>query len=291
LPLDVPLTAHALIREGTRRLAARGFESARVEAEWLLSHLLGTTTVELYLAPQAPVEAGVAGQFMAAIARRAAGTPLQYVLGQAEFFGAAYEVRPGVFIPRPETEAVVEQALGAFRRLVEEQRNVLRLLDLGTGSGCIAVTLARALSSCLVVGVELSWEALVTARRNIRRYGVDRAVQLVQGHWTEPVSGPFDGIIANPPYVPSGDVDRLPLDVRQEPRMSLDGGPNGMQPYGYLLADAPRVLRRGGIFVLECGETQAEPLARMATGMGWTNAVEPIRDLTGRLRGLLLTRR
>jgi release factor glutamine methyltransferase len=116
-------------------------------------------------------------------------------------------------------------------------------------------------------------------------------VHLVQGRWTEALSGTFDGIVANPPYVPSGDVDRLPLDVRREPRMSLDGGQDGMQPYAHLLAEAPRVLRPGGVFVLECGETQVEPLERKAKGMGWTSAVEPIRDLTGRLRGLLLTRR
>jgi release factor glutamine methyltransferase len=289
--LDLPLTAPALIREGFRLLAAQGLDNARREAEWLLSHLLGVPDLELYLSPETRVAPSKAEEFLAVIARRAAGTPLQYLLGEAEFFGAAFEVRPGVFIPRPETEAVLECALGALRGLAAKRRKPLRLLDLGTGSGCIAVTLARELSPCLVVGVELSWEALLTTRRNVRRHRLDRVVRLVQGQWTEPLTGMFDGIVSNPPYVPSDQVDRLPLDVRQEPRLSLDGGPDGMQPYASLFAGIPRLLRPAGVAALECGEDQVDPLVRTARHQGWVESAEPIRDLTGRLRGLLLTRR
>jgi release factor glutamine methyltransferase len=272
-------------------LAAHGLGNARREAEWLLSHLLGVRELELYLPPAAAIPVSITEQYRAAIVRRAAGAPLQYLLGETEFFGAAFEVKPGVFIPRPETEAVLERAMHALRGVAKKRRNPLQLLDLGTGSGCIAVTLARELSPCLVVAVELSWEPLLVARRNVRRHGFDRAVHLVQGDWTSPLAGMFDGLVANPPYVPSDDVDRLPLDVRQEPRLSLDGGPDGMQAFRLLFEGIPCMVRSGGVVALECGEGQVEPLARRAKRLGWAETAEPIQDLTGRPRGLLLTRR
>jgi release factor glutamine methyltransferase len=281
----------ALIREGARRLEAAGLDNNQHEAEWLLAHLLGIPALELHLWPERDLPPPLIKHFFSCIAQRAVGTPLQYLLGETEFFGAAFAVEPGVFIPRPETEAVMERALEALRRLVGKDRRPLRLLDLGTGSGCIAVTLARELSPCLVVGVELSWETLSTARRNVRRHGVEREVRLVQGCWTDPLRGMFDGMVSNPPYVPSGQVDRLPLDVRREPRLSLDGGPDGMCALAQVLAEAPRVLRPGGVFALECGEEQVERLARLAAEAVWVEAAKPIRDLAGRPRGMLITRR
>jgi release factor glutamine methyltransferase len=249
------------------------------------------TVTDLYLGRDAPVLGRVAERFRAGIAARARGIPLQYVLGEAEFFGARFAVGPGVFIPRPETEAVLERVIGALRGMAARRRAPLRLLDLGTGSGCIAATLARELSPCLVVGVELSWGPLLTARRNVRRLGLDGVVRLVQGRWTEPLGGAFDGIVSNPPYVPSDDVDRLPRDVRQEPRVSLDGGPDGLRALGQLLAEAPRLVRSGGMLALECGETQAAWLEDRAAREAWAAEVELVADLAGRPRGVLVTRR
>ena len=266
-------------------------ENARREAEWLLSHLLGIPAMELYLSPDRELPPPLIERFLSSVAQRAAGVPLQYLLGETEFFGASFAVEPGVFIPRPETEAVLERALAALRPQAGKGREPLRLLDLGTGSGCLAVTLARALSPCLVVGVELSWTALSMARRNVRRHGVEGTVLLVQGCWADALRGTFDGIVSNPPYVPGDQVNRLPLDVRREPRLSLDGGPEGMRALAHLLAEAPRVLRPRGVFALECGEEQVERLLRLASDADWVEAAEPINDLTGRPRGLLLRRR
>ena len=280
-----------LIWEGARRLATeQPGHLARREAEWLLAPLMGMPAMELYLSPNREVPPPVAERFLSSIAQRLSGTPLQYLLGDTEFFGAVFAVEPGVFIPRPETEVVLERALAALRLLME-RRGPLRLLDAGTGSGCLAITLARELSPCLVVAVELSWKALSTAHRNVRRHGVEGWVRLVQGHWADPLQGTFDGIVSNPPYVPSDQVGELPLDVRQEPRLSLDGGPDGMRALTQLLAEAPRLLRPCGVMTLECGEAQVERLLRLAGQAAWVEAAEPIDDLTGRPRGLLLTRR
>lgn len=286
----MPVSAASILREGIKQLEAAGIEQARADAEWLLSRLVGISPLTLYL-DEPPLSENLVERFRVQIKARGSGAPLQYLLGEAEFFGERFLVEPGVFIPRPETEAVVERAIRALRAQAASLGEPRRLLDLGTGSGCIAVTLARAFPACLVVGVELSWEALRTARRNVLRHGMASRVQLVQGRWADSLRGAFDGVISNPPYVASAQVDRLPLEVRQEPRLSLDGGERGFRDVREMIRQAPRVLRPGGIVALECGEDQAEEVAQLASGESWTSRVEPLRDLAGRLRGLLLTRK
>ena len=285
-----------LVREGSKRLRAAPMivhdgpgEQARGEAEWLLSRLLGQRPLELYL-DDALVPAEVAERFFSQIDARAAGIPLQYLLGEAEFFGLPFSVMPWVFIPRPETEAVVERAIQVLRERQAAIGRPLRLLDLGTGSGCIAVTLARALPACVVVGVELSWKALRAARHNVSRHGLSSCVHLVQGRWAEGIAGAFDGILSNPPYVPSVQVDHLPLDVRQEPRLSLDGGETGMRDLLHLMSEARRLLCPGGILVLECGEEQATELVRTGSQAAWVDRVSTIHDLAARPRGVLITK-
>ena len=287
--LSTHATAHALIAEGAERLQQAGIGPARQEAEWLLGALLGVRSLELYLSDAQPSPA-IEEQFRFQIEARASGSPLQYLAGEAEFFGARFSVEPGVFIPRPETEVVVDVALQALRVRERAVGRPLRLLDLGTGSGCIAVTLARELPTCLLAAIELSWNTLCVARRNIRQYQVAQRVQLVHGWWLAPIGGRVDGIISNPPYVPSAQIDRLPLEVRREPRFSLDGGVDGMRDLWYLIEEAPRVLHSGGVLVLECGEEQvAQLLPRLATP-AWRPSVTVINDLAGRPRGLLAIR-
>ncbi len=276
-----------LLRAGIHRLEAAGIVHARAEAEWLLSHLMGCAPLELYL-EERPVPERLAEEFFARLTRRAAGTPLQYVLGETEWCGARIRVAPGVFIPRPETEAVVDAAREALRRRAAQVSRPMRLLDLGTGSGCMAIALAQALPACVVVGIELSWEALCVARSNIRRHGLAARVPLVQGDWATAVTGPFDGVVSNPPYVPSAHVERLPLDVRQEPRRSLDGGPDGLCHLWQVIEQAPRVLAPEGILALECGEEQAGILSQAVAARAWVKAVAGIADLAGRPRGLLI---
>ncbi len=284
--------AQEVLREGARRLREAGLESAEREAEWLLGHLLSQKPAELYLR-EAPVPEDIAAAFFAHVAARATGTPLQYLLKDAEFFGERFLVAPGVFIPRPETEAIVEAALHHLRARQRRLDRPLRLLDAGTGTGCIAITLARALAPCVVVGVEVSWDVLEIARANVARYQLSSRVHLVRGRWTGPFpsGNVFDGVVSNPPYIPSAHVDRLPLDVRREPRLSLDGGADGMRHLRELIEGAPRVLAPGGLVALECGEEHVEPLCDIARAAGWSRDVLPLRDLANRPRGLLIAKK
>ena len=286
--MEAACSTAALLRDGERRLRAVGIRPARREAEWLLAHLLHHTLLELYLR-ETPVPAAAAEQFHAQIANRASGIPLQYLVRETAFFGEPFTVAPGVFIPRPETEAVVAAAL---ERLRERQRCLcrpLRLLDLGTGSGCIAVTLARQLPACAVVGVEVTWEALHIAQQNVQRHGLAAQVWLVQGRWADAISAGFDGIVSNPPYVPRVQVDRLPREVRHEPLVSLTGGDDGLQELRAVLMLAPRLLTSGGVLALESGEEQVEPLQRLAGTLAWVKTAAPIFDLAGRPRGVIVT--
>ena len=287
--IDSEISVRLLLREGVARLQRAGIGSARQEAEWLLGRLLNAKPLELYLREQ-PIPSEILERFFMQIEARASGIPVQYLLGEAEFFGRRFAVVPEVFIPRPETEIVVEAALGALRVQAEHLARPLRILDLGTGSGCIAVTLTRALPACVVVGVEVSWTALSIAKQNVHRHGVEERVHLVHGWWLDPIRGLFDGILSNPPYIPSAQVDRLPLEVRQEPRISLDGGEDGMRVLFQLITDAPRLLMPGGILTLECGEEQVDDLVRAASASRWVQTVRSLRDLTGRPRGVLITR-
>ncbi len=285
-----PVDTRALLNEGTARLAAAGFEHARHEAEWLLAGVLGMGRLTLYV-EGSPVPPERAARFREGIAARAAGTPLQYVLGTAAFCGETLTVRPGVFIPRPETEAVALAAIEALERLAGSAQRPLRILDAGTGSGCLALALARALPTCRVVGVEVSWEALSVAARNVRDAGHAARVRLVQGRWLEALPGPWDGIVSNPPYVPTAQVERLPLDVRQEPAGSLNGGADGTHALRELLGQAAETLQAGGILALECDPGQVAGLEALAGSTGWVAATKRIHDLSGGVRGLVVTRR
>ena len=282
-------TVAELIRTGASRLDHAGVERASVEAEWLLADLLHTTPLTMRL-DEVVVPPEAAERYMGWIAERARGVPLQYLTGQAPFFGMMFDVEPGVFIPRPETELLVERVV---RILSERQARLgtpLRVVDVGSGSGCIAAALAKAVPACLVVGIEVSWFALLVAQRNLKRHGLLDRVRLVQGRWLEPIIGRVDLIVSNPPYVPTDQVDRLPLNVRQEPRMSLDGGADGLRDLDRLVASAPSRLSARGIMAMECGEEQVAPLCRRIAGLPWVADVQPWHDLAGRPRGMLIER-
>lgn len=284
------LHPRALIHEGARRLIGVSREQARREIEWLLGRLIGVQPLELYLTER-HVSESMAERFFRQVDARASGVPLQYLLGEADFCGRSFVVKPGVFIPRPETEGVVQAAIEALRLIAAQHHSPLRLLDLGVGSGCIAATLAHALPTCVVVGIEVSWDPLWTAQENLQRHGLAGRVSLVQSRWMEAVRGRFHGIISNPPYVPSTDVDRLPLDVRQEPRVSLDGGGDGTRDLLSILQDAAGRLEPSGVLVLECGEAQVAPLMREAARASWVAQASALRDLAGRPRGVLIHNR
>lgn len=287
----MPQSARKVLQEGIHSLRQASVENAQKEAEWLLAHLMGSQVVELYLRetdlPEETIE-----QFFDHITARANGFPIQYILGETDFCGYRFCVSPGVFIPRPETESLVEVALQVLRSNAKQHATLYspRLIDLGTGSGCIALSISMAIPTCHVVGVEVSCKALRVAQLNAQRYGLCSRVQFVQGNWAEAICGKFDGIISNPPYIPTGEVGSLPLDVRQEPWVSLDGGEDGMCALRTILEQSPRLLSPRGMVILECGEAQVEPLLKDLAKRSWIAAVHPLKDLVGRTRGLLIQR-
>lgn len=237
-------------------LASRGVENARLEAEWLLCAVTGLDRVGLYLNFEKPLDAEELAAYRAMVARRGRREPLQHILGSQEFCGLEFEVTPAVLIPRHDTEALVNEALA---RMPGAQS----ILDIGTGSGCIAVALAHRLPGVSVTAVDISEDALEVARRNAGRNGV--AIEFLQGSLLEPVAGRhFDLIVSNPPYIPSSDILTLEPEVRDfDPRGALDGGADGLNVYRALVPDAAACLNSGGWLLLEVGAGQAADVARL----------------------------
>lgn len=259
---------------GAARLEAAGVPSARTTASLLLAHALGVRRVTVIAYPERAVGEVERAAFRASIERRAAGEPFQYLTGVQEFYGLEFEVTPDVLIPRPETEAIVEIA---ERLWPEVSRSSNRVLDVGTGSGCIAVTLALRLPGARVAATDLSDRALAVARRNAARLGA--RVSFARMDLAEATAGPFALVVSNPPYVPDADVETLQVEVRDhEPRLALAGGSDGLAPYRRLFADARRLLAPGGRMICEFGIDQADALGEIARGAG-LGVVEVVDDL------------
>ena len=267
-----------------------GLPAPRAEAESLVAGILGVGRTELYLRED-PVSSRALAALSGLLERRLAGQPLQYLLGSTEFCGHELHVAPGVFIPRPETEVLVVEAVESLRRMVGRGRPSVFVLDVGAGSGNLSISLACAIEACVIVAAELSWDALTVLRRNAEALGVAGRVLPVQADWACGLKGPYDLIVSNPPYVPTGEIDGLAREIGHEPRMSLDGGPDGMAFHRRLIEAAPPLLRDGGALCVECAETQAEPLLRLIRTQPWVARARVVEDLTGRPRGLWVERR
>lgn len=243
-------------------LAEKGVENARLEAEWLLAAALGLDRVGLYVNFDKPLGEAELAACRGLVARRAKREPLQYILGSQEFCGLEFAVAPGVLIPRHDTETLVAEAL----RRAPAARTVL---DIGVGSGCIAVTLAKSLPDSVVSGVDTSPEALALTWRNAEQHGV--RLTLVEGSLFEPFPGErFDLIVSNPPYIPTADLETLQPEVREwEPRAALDGGPDGLDCYRRLIPAAPNHLKPGGWLLVEVGIGQAEAVQELFARAGF----------------------
>lgn len=250
--------------------------TAALDAELLLAHALGRPRSHFYAWPEDALPPDAQAGFEQLVRRRTAGEPIAYLLGRREFWSLDFEVGPEVLIPRPETEGLVELALA---HCAEHDLTAPATLDLGTGSGCMAIALAHERSDAHVVAIEASTAALTLARRNAERLGA--RLECLQGEWFAPVAGrTFDVIVSNPPYVRSDDAHLDAGDVRFEPRAALDGGPDGLDAIRILAAQAGAYLTPGGLLALEHGADQAEAVAQILTEAGWRN-IESHADLAG----------
>lgn len=243
-------------------LADKGVENARLEAEWLLCAALELDRVGLYLNFDKPLTDQELAVYRAMVARRAKREPLQYILGNQEFFGLEFAVTSAVLIPRHDTELLVTEAL----KLAQARS---RILDIGVGSGCIACALAKSLPQADVWGVDISPLALGLARENALHHSV--SLTLREGSLFAPLAGErFNLIVSNPPYIPSGDLAALQPEVRQyEPRGALDGGASGLDFYEQIIPHAANYLLPEGWLLLEVGIGQAEKVAALLTRSGF----------------------
>jgi release factor glutamine methyltransferase len=272
-----------LIDEGARRLPRRdGLLDPRREARWLLARAAGVTEGWLLLNNDAVLPEEVAVRYDDWLARRTAGEPAHHLTGSCSFWGRDFEVSPAVLVPRPETELVVAAALEL------PLPEAARVLDVGTGSGCLAVTLAAERPRLEVDGVDRSLAALAIARRNVRQHGT--GVRLACADLGSCLPGGYELVVANLPYIPSERLGALPLEVRHEPALALDGGGDGLDLIRALLGDLPRLLSPSGSVVLELGEDQADAVAVLAGSAGLA-VVRRMRDLSGCERVVVLQRR
>ena len=277
------MTVAELLVELAGAMPAReGLPDPRAEARWLLAQALGRAGVWLIANAEREVAPDVEQRARSWAARRSAGEPMHYVVGTCPFWGREFHVSPAVLIPRPETELVVQLALA-----LDLPAHPL-VADVGTGSGCLAVTLALELPGARVAASEISLEALVVARCNVARHGAD--VRLVQGDLGHHLRGPYDLVAANLPYVPDEVVASLAPEVRDhEPRIALVGGPDGASLIRAFLTDLPRLLRPGAYALLEVGSGHTHALAAEVTAAGLAE-VERMRDVAGTERVLVLQR-
>ena len=264
-------------------------DASRLEAEVLMAYTLEETRASLLAHPQRILTSDQWSGYWALVRRRASGYPLPYLTGRAEFYGLEFEVTPEVLIPRPETETLVDIALA---------RQPTNVVDVGTGCGCIAISLAIHLPGAVVCGIDISPAALAVAQRNVERHGVAERVQLMVGDVLHPrpehvCQRPPDLIVSNPPYIPTSKCPSLPASVRDyEPRLALDGGQDGMEIVRELLTQAPAVFQdcshsmRRGALLIEIGADQRELASQLAHTFLPQATIRIHPDLAGRDRVL-----
>lgn len=249
--------------------------SPRLDAQVLLAHRLGLSRLQLYLRFEQPLSTAEQDDLRDLLRRRAAGEPVAYLTGEKEFYSLSFRVDARVLIPRPDSETLVDAAREVFSAAAPTS-----LADVGTGSGCLVCALAHEFSRSQCVGIDSDPGALEVAAANARALGVAERVRLTQGDLLAQVRGPFELIVSNPPYVPSAEIDRLPPEVRREPRGALDGGPDGLELIRRLVPQALARLAAGGWLLLEVGQGQAPAVRELLAAAGYTG-LRTWNDLAG----------
>jgi len=279
-------TLEALQRRMMQQLKTQHHETAPLDARLLLEHASGLSSTDLAMQAKQEADATLVHDAQALVALRLTGMPVAKIIGHKEFWGRRFHVSPAVLDPRPDSETLIEAALA----LLPEDK-ALRLIDLGTGSGCLLLTLLAERPLARGLGIDKSRAALSLARRNTHfldlNLGLRRRVALRHGDWLHGVNATADMIIANPPYIESDAIDRLDRDVRLfDPRLALDGGSDGIGPYHALIAPSFQCLTGGGHLLLEIGVTQAEAISALMAAAGFAD-ISLRQDLAGRDRVLI----
>ncbi len=270
-----------VLKEATAFLEAKGIENPRLNAERLMGHLLRVERIDLYLRFEQPMNRKERDAYKTLLHRRANHEPLQYILGETEFMSLPFKLTPAVLIPRPETELLVEQIVACIGDQKES-----RILDIGVGSGNIAVSLAKMLPEARIVGVDTSEEVLALAEENAERNGVRDRIQFIladvrQEAFGRIIKGPFDLVVSNPPYVSLDDFSRLPRGIREyEPREALCDGGDGCSFYPILAQKSIGLLQTGGWLFFEIGDQQSLSVQSILKDIGYTD-IRVYSDLNG----------
>jgi len=272
-------TVGRLLTWTTDWLTTKGSESARLDAEVLLAHVRGCQRILLYTAFDTPVSDAERARFRELVKRRGDGEPVAYLVGNREFFSLPFAVSPAVLVPRPETEGLVVRVIDLCKPLP-----AARIIDVGTGSGAIAVTLAKHLPRARLVATDISPAALAVARENAARHGVAERIEFLECDLLSApqAAGPWDVIVSNPPYVRDDEFDALPRDVRlHEPKAALVAGPTGVEVVARLAADAVGALAAGGWLVVEIGPVVAAAAARALAAVPGLVPGPTLADMAG----------
>jgi release factor glutamine methyltransferase len=284
------------LASGTFLLERAGIESARLDAECLLAHILTCPRWQVILERRRRLTREQFGRYLRLLQQRERREPLAYLLGTREFWSLPLVVASGVLIPRPETETVVEAALALCAELSLPPPGRPVIIDLCTGTGAIAIALARELPDARVFAADCSRRALRVARANAEAHGVADRITLLRGNLWCALDGVLsnghaDLVVSNPPYIPSGAIQTLMPEVQWEPRRALDGGPDGLRFHREIIATAPRHLRPGGFLLVEIGADQAAAVTGVVQATGCFQACHVHQDLAGRDRVLVAQRR
>jgi release factor glutamine methyltransferase len=267
------LAAGTLIAEGTALLTAARIDSPAREARLLLASITATEAATLFAYPERPISAAQATAFHAAILRRAAQEPISRILGVREFWSLPFRLGPATLDPRPDSETVVEAALDLLVDRTEQWRAApWRLVDFGTGTGCLLLALLSELQAATGIGVDLSPDAVAVATANAEALGLAGRASFTVGSWGAGLAGPVDLVVANPPYIPDADIAMLDPEVRCfDPALALKGGPDGLASYRALAPDLVRLLAQGGHAVLEVGQGQKNEVCTIIVNAGLLN--------------------
>jgi release factor glutamine methyltransferase len=289
------VTVLEIIQRTTPFLANKGVESPRLQVELLLAHVLHLPRLRLYLEFERQMTEPELETLRELVRRRGRREPLQHILGSASFCGLDLQTTPAVLIPRPETELLAERAWTRANELAgaaPSSGNPIQVLDFGTGSGCLAIAIAVHCPQTQVTALDLSQEALEVARQNASRHGVTDRIEWIagDGFGALRVGQRFDLVVSNPPYIPTAEIATLEPEVRDhDPRMALDGGPDGLSSYRSIAMEGPGVMKPGGALMLELGDGQDQAVRALLESENWiVERVEP--DYTARLR-ILTARR
>jgi len=274
-------TTKALLIRGVERLEAAGISEAALNCAWLLAHLLKTDRLSMLADGGVPVPPGIVAEFEKFLARKAEGEPLAYILGSQPFCGLSLKVDHRVLVPRPETEELVGLAVDFI--LKGRRGGAPAILDFGAGSGAIALALARRFPAATVTAAEKSRGALACAEENARALDLAGRIKFLKISSVSDSGGPFDLIVSNPPYIPTGVIAGLDKEVLSEPRLALDGGADGLVIAREIIAAAPAVLKKGGALLLELGDTQGPLALKLLDEKVWKER-QVIKDLNGKQR-------